>query len=447
MAIGGNGRAGQVYSGTGGRRHRTDRGWRVWWVTATDAVSLTGGIVEILGQLNAPESVTQLVREGAATAPERAWEAINGQQLARQRWLLVFDNADNPAVLAATGETSPADGTGWLRPGPAGMVIVTTRNKDPRAWGNQVQMRELGPLDDATAARVLSDLAPGIGDPTGRSARELGHRLGGLPLALHLAGNYLGSPFARWNSFTAYLEALDSDALPGALAELDDPGAQARVTVARTWELSLSALAADGIPQARSLLFLLSCYAANTPIPVGLLRPELLGEILIQDRQDLASTVVNLKSEGQRLRDAGLRGLAVVGLINAARGISGPGYRAVTVHPVVADVNRGRLLTTACSDLPLTSEIAVRLLRGACQELDIRRPADWPEWRRLVPHASALLGWLVSYLDADVLANLVTVSALAAGALWRAGSSAAAERLARSSVTGAGRLGSDHAAT
>jgi hypothetical protein len=229
-------------------------------------------MLEVLSQLTlgAPESVIRLVREGAAIAPERAWEVLNGEHSAGQRWLLVFDNADNPAVLAATGGTSPADGTGWLRPGTTGMVLVTIRNMDSRAWGRVAQIRELGPLDDAAAAQLLKDLAPGIHDPGGQHARELGHRLGGLPLALHLAGTYLASPFARWHSFANYLEALDSEALPAALAELDDPRAQARVTVARTWELSLEAIATDGCPQARSLLFLLSCYAANAVIPIGL---------------------------------------------------------------------------------------------------------------------------------------------------------------------------------
>ena len=44
------------------------RGWRVWWVTATDTASLAGGMLEILFQLGAPETVTGPVREGAPAA-------------------------------------------------------------------------------------------------------------------------------------------------------------------------------------------------------------------------------------------------------------------------------------------------------------------------------------------------------------------------------------------
>ena len=212
-------------------------GWRVWWVTATDAASLTGGMLEVLQQLGAPEAVTRPVREGARTAAERAWEFLNSAHEVGRRWLLIFDNADTPAVLAAHSSTCPADHAGWLRPDPAGMILVTSRVKDPHARGPGVALRELQPLDDATAARVLADLAPGIADPGSEQARELGRRLGGLPLALHLAGSHLASLFARWDTFAAYRDAIDSTALPAALAELDDPRARARANLA--WMIEL----------------------------------------------------------------------------------------------------------------------------------------------------------------------------------------------------------------
>ena len=93
------------------------QGWRVWWVTALNSMSITGGMVEILHQLGAPLSVTQAVSEGAPTASARAWQFLNGSHSAGRHWLLIFDNADDPAVLAA-GSSNPADYTGWLRPDP-----------------------------------------------------------------------------------------------------------------------------------------------------------------------------------------------------------------------------------------------------------------------------------------------------------------------------------------
>jgi hypothetical protein len=135
------------------------QGWRVWWVTATDPTSLGGGMLEVLCQLDAPDSVTRPVLEGAPAAAERAWDFLNSAHAAGRRWLLVFDNADTPAGLAAPGTARPGDYTGWLRPDPAGMVIVTTRIRDPGVWGAGVAFRELRPLDEMTAARVLGDLS------------------------------------------------------------------------------------------------------------------------------------------------------------------------------------------------------------------------------------------------------------------------------------------------
>ena len=85
------------------------RKWSVWWVNATDAGSINGGILEVLRQLDAPESVVQPIREGVPTAADRVWEFLNGRHAARRRWLLIFDNADTPAALAAPGTASPAD--------------------------------------------------------------------------------------------------------------------------------------------------------------------------------------------------------------------------------------------------------------------------------------------------------------------------------------------------
>jgi tetratricopeptide (TPR) repeat protein len=417
-------------------------GWQVWWVTATDTASLTGGLLEILAQLNAPASVTRLLQENAPTAPDRVWEVLSGTRAERKRWLLVLDDADTPAVLAAAGKSDPADGTGWLRSGLPGMVIVTTRRRDPRIWGPRVLLRELEPLNDEHAADVLGDLAPRVHGDARKPAIDLGHRLGGLPLALHLAGNYLASPFARWDSFSGYLQALESDGLAGVLGDLDSPSAQARVTITRTWELSLDALAADGRPQARRLLFLLSCYAPVSPIPVALLAPHLLGDILRLSELT--------RSHGpdwhQRLCDAGLTGLSAVGLINATATLGRAQDRAVAVHPVVADVNRNRLLTTASDELPAISKIAVGLIRAACQNLDTRNPANWLAWRSFVPHTSALLDWLSPHLPEDSLTDLVVAASMSARALWRSGSLAAAEKLARGSLDAAGRLGNDHPA-
>jgi tetratricopeptide (TPR) repeat protein len=420
------------------------RGWRVWWVTAANAAALTGGMLEVLHQLGAPETVTLPVREGAPAAADRVWEFLNGPHPAGRRWLLVLDNADNPAVLAASGAASPADHTGWLRPEPAGMVIVTSRHKDLRSWGPRIMLRQLAALDEGSAAEILADLAPAISDPDGQQARDLARRLGGLPLALHLAGSYLASPFARWRTFADYRRALDSVELPAALSDLDETSAaDARTTIQRTWDLSLDALDAVGRLEARPVLLLLSCYAPATPVPAALLQPQPLVGLLAAGRQASGTVGNGLESElAGRLR-VSLRDLAVVGLIDAAR----DGDQVIVVHPVIADVNRARLQTTARPLLPGISEAAVRQVQAATSGLDHERPADWAVWRRLVPHILAVVEWLSPHLSTDALAALLTIASNASLALIRSGNPAAAEKLARSEVAVSSNLGNDHPAS
>lgn len=421
-------------------------GWRVWWVTATDVTSLSGGMLEVLHQLSAPESVTRPVREGAPTAAARFWEFLNGANPGGGRWLLVFDNADAPAVLAAPGSVSPADGTGWLRAHPSGLVVVTTRTRDQRIWGSWVAMRELRPLDDTAAARVLADLAPGIRDPAGEQARALAQRLGGLPLALHLAGAYLASPFARWDTFGDYHHALDGAELPVAMGDIDDLAGQARAAIRRTWDLSLEALAADGLPEARPVLFILSCYAPAAPIPVVLLQADRLGHLLDQAGQNRADAAGSLTTETERRLRSALRGLATVGLIDTTDGNGRTSMQAVTVHPVVVDANRSQLLATADQDLQAIGNVAVSLMQAACGELDPALPADWPAWRLLVPHMMAMLEWLSPHLEANSLAILLDISIRAASALRGSGNFSTSEKLSRASVSAGDRLGPHHPA-
>jgi CRP-like cAMP-binding protein/tetratricopeptide (TPR) repeat protein len=438
FVIAGMGGLGKSTVGLAAARMARERGYRVWWVRASDSALLTSGMLEVLRELGAPESVTAPVREGARTAPARAWEFLNRDHRAGRRWLLVFDGADNPAVLAGADADAPADGTGWLRADPAGMVIVTTRVRDPQVWGTRVTLRELKPLDDEAGAEVLRDLAPEVADPGGHQARELSRRLGGLPLALHLAGAYLGSPFTRWSTFAGYRQALDGVELPAALMDIEEQGADLHSTVQRTWDLSLDALAAEGRPQARPLLLVLSCFAPATPIPAWLLQLPPLAELLAGPAQ--AGQDNGAERRGLR---AGLQGLSRTGLIDISATGSPAGVYAVTVHPVVADANRVRLAASADAERGAVQETVVALFEAATAGLDPARPGDWPTWRRLRAHMNAAIDRLADDLDPSTLARLLTVSAVGTEALLGAGRLAAAGKLAQASVAAAAFLPDD----
>ena len=421
-----------------------DRGCRVWWVGAADTALLTSGMLEVLRELRAPESVTAPVREGARIAPARVWEFLNGEHVAGRRWLLVFDGADNPAVLAGADSATPADGTGWLRADPAGMVIVTTRNADPLVWGTGVTLRELKPLDDDAGVQVLRDLAPDVTDRGGREARELSRRLRGLPLALRLAGAYLGSPFARCSSFADHHRELDGFELPATPSETDGPAADLRSTVQRSVDLSLAALASQERPQARPLLLVLSCLAPAIPIPAWLLHVAPLVS-LAAGRAGPSAADRCADPDAERLRGVheGLQSLSCTGLIEVSDSGGPAGLNAVTVHPVVADASRSWLSTLAAIDRAATQRAVTELLEAAAARLEAARPGDWPAWRLLLPHASAAIERLSADLDGTVLARLLTVGAVGTEALLSCRRVAAAERLAQACVAAAAFLSRD----
>ncbi|MEO3860506.1 tetratricopeptide repeat protein [Acrocarpospora sp. B8E8] len=387
------------------------RGRSVWWVNVADSVSLRGGIVEILRRLDAPESLLREVSDAEPTAADRFWLFLAERPAGSRKALLVFDNADVPAVLAADGRSTPADGAGWVRGGGDVFTLVTTRVGDPQVWGRGVRVVPLKVLDDVAAAAVLRGAAPDIPDPDGREAMEFARRLGGLPLALHLAEVHLTSPFARWRTFADYRRALDSG--QAGVAELPAARSDARATVSRTWELSLDALADQGVERAREMLYLLACFAPTTPIPMALL--------------------------GSAVTESSLRALAELALIEAVP-VPG-GLPDLALHPVVADTCRARM--TEDTSIP---ELAVGLVSDAAGALDVERPADWPQWERLIPHVEALLVWAAPHLGEPALLRLSDAAGSAVYSLWLIGNKegAGGAEMARVRLAAVSRLGNRH---
>ncbi|RAY14255.1 hypothetical protein DPM19_14850 [Actinomadura craniellae] len=396
---------------------RAGRRRRVWWVSAADPAGLAAGMVTVARQLGAPPADLEAIALGAADAPDRLWPLLDR---ARRGWLLVLDNADVPEVLAAArpGGTGPGDGTGWIRPTRRGLILVTSRHTEPRDWGRYARTLPVEPLDEAEGAQVLRDLAPEAGDEA--TARALARRLGGLPLALHLAGTYLDSDIARLPTYAAYLRALDGGAGAGPL-----PAAEP--TIMRTWEISLDDLARCGIPQARALLRLLSCYAPAVPVPLDLLdSPEVVRTLLAGDADSADRSV-----------ERGLRGLKRLALIETRA----PG--SVVVHPVISDVNRAHL-DTADPDPAPVRRAAAGLLVAALAGSRFDDPGDWPRYRALGPHLRALLDTVAARLDRECLAELVRAVVVTARALDRSGAAGAGEGLCRAALDRAAELGDDH---
>ncbi|MEU6025244.1 tetratricopeptide repeat protein [Micromonospora sp. NPDC047134] len=364
------------------------RSWdrQVWWVSAADPAGFFEGLTTVMSDLGGSTTDLESIANGAADGPDRLWRLL---ERSPRSWLLVIDNADDPWILAAAD--SPAgvqDGRSWVRASQRGLVVVTSRETDPRMWVG-ARLFAVGQLDEVDAAQVLRDLAPQAGNES--EALALARRIGGLPLALHLAGTYLGSGLAQSHTFAAYHRAL---------------GSRQGTMVARTAEISLDGLARQGIPQARTLLRLASCYAPEQ-IPTRMLSMSGLKEAL--------------------------DGLTGVGLIRSDSA-------AITLHPVVTATHRDRL------EGPEVWRTAVAHLVGALGELSHSQPECWPEYRLLSQHLLALLDTAAEHGDHEHLARLADATAGVARAFNHSGAFRAAGMLCRIALDRCVALGEEHPA-
>ncbi|GHA78957.1 ATP/GTP-binding protein [Streptomyces termitum] len=385
-------------------RHAVDHAGRIgFWVNASDPSSLRAGMLAVAADRGASDAELTGARSGLRPAADLVWHHLDASD---RPWLLVLDNADTPAVLR--------DG-GWLRTSPTGTAVVTTRQAAAHWWPGAELLR-FGVLPRADAALVLQDLAPHAGST--EEAAEVADRLGCLPLALTLAGGFLAHQIIDpWN-LTEYRQGLDGAAGHHPVELIDrgaETGADSRHLLSRTWQLSLDALTAQGLPEATALLRLLACWAGD-PLPLGLLAGAGLGTALHPSRVESA-----------------LRGLLDHSLAELVPGQ----VRCLRVHGIVLDSvaratpaeQREHLVTTAAG------------LLGALLPEVPERGAQPPAVLLLAPHVTALLRRAVTWgVAPEIVGEVVDRVVRLVVAVHRSGDFAAALALAREALDIAGRV-------
>ncbi|WP_435241736.1 tetratricopeptide repeat protein [Streptomyces cucumeris] len=335
------------------------------WVNASERISLRAGMLAVAGDRGATTGELAAAAGGQRAAADLVWHYLDHSA---QRWLLVLDNADDPTVLEEGG---------WLRTSPLGTVLVTTRHATSPLWRGTGSVRHpVGVLPEADAAQVLCDLAPDAG--TVEEAQKVARRLGCLPLALTLAGSHLSHQLLESWSMDEYDRKLSEDS-----TALVDQGAagtgsgQSRHLVGRTWQLSLDALAGQGLPEATTLLRLLSCWAAD-PVPLSLLMPVARGEM------DFGHLSPPLAADRVEPALRGLLDHSLIGMVEA------DGRRLLQAH--------GVLLDSVAAGIPdaerePVAQVASHLLEAALPPEDDVSAEARAELRLLAPHVSRLLRW------------------------------------------------------
>ncbi|MFK0045977.1 aKG-HExxH-type peptide beta-hydroxylase [Streptomyces sp. NPDC090741] len=381
--------------------HRlADASTQVWWVPEASEAG-DGSLYSALRSVAFAAGAQPADFIGAHPA-QVLWERLDALSTP---WLLVLDNIDDPAVLSVR-PTPTARGTGWLRKParPWGSVLITSRESRGTRWGSGwVGMVGVDVLSPEDGAQVLCDLAPEAGttpEAREREAQELAVHLGGLPLALDLAGSYLAraldstlpSPSVP-DTFVGYRRSLDAR-LGDMAADPDidlEPHERTRRALVSTWELSLDLLHRQGIALARPLLRLL-CTFGPAPLPyLELLDSEILAQSPLFDDPDHPRLLAALD---------GLAGLRLI-TVEVVRGtVDTPGdavRRRLTIHPMVRAA--GRAHPEFAELTPHLLGLITALLLQVTGPLQPASPPDWPMWQALAPHCGAGLPLLSDCVD------------------------------------------------
>jgi len=294
----------------------------VWWISSEQTASVLSSLAQLADRLGLPTT------EDRQQTARTVLDALAGTELS---WLLVYDNADDPATL---DQYVPSTG---------GHVVVTTRNQE---WANLGQAIEVDVFERSESIELLQRRSQGEGgSPRIQTAQAdvLAEKLGDLPLALEQAVAWY---LATSMPINEYIELLDSH-----IKDLLSEGKPANypLTVAAFVTLAVDQLRETA--PAAAQLFELFAYLGGEPVAVSLLRKGSFAEVAEPLRTMLASSIPTNRT----VRDLNRYGLAKVDAL-----------QRVQVHRLVQLVLRDSL----------TPELARQSLRNTQLLLAKANPGD-----------------------------------------------------------------------
>jgi tetratricopeptide (TPR) repeat protein len=305
----------------------------IWYVRADTPAGIAMDLAKLAGKLSPDGQEPNL--QGAARAAGRLLQA-------RDRWLLIFDDAP-----------SPKDISGSLPPGAKGNVLITSRGGD---WKPLAQAIPLGawPREDSLAFLQLHI-------PTTRYrsvADKLALALGDLPMALEQAVAYISQSGIPPEDYLKAYEAQWARTLTRGR-----PGDEYPPATALAWELSFGQLQANN-PAAADLLTLCA-FLGSEEIPL-----EMISDAVTQLPESLAAQAIDRPQLDLLVSLLGQYSLAQV---------SSEGLR---VHGLTARLARNRL---SAEDRTKWATAAMNIASRAFP-FDSQDPTFWPRCAEALPH-------------------------------------------------------------
>src|SRR6516162_187699 len=304
-----------------------------WWINAEQ-----GGLIG--------DQVAALGLALGCVQPEAGTEAVRVAVLAelrhRGRWLLVFDNAEDPADVAP-----------WL-PGGGGHVLITSRQ---RGWEEVAAPVEVDVLARAESVGILQARVPGL---AGAEAGALAAALGDLPLAIAQAAGFMADTGMRAGEFLVLLATRAGQLLAQAV-----PGSYPRSLAAAT---GLMADRLAGQDPAAAELASVCAFLAPEPIPESLFT----GAAGVLPRQ-LAARAGDPLAWRQTLAHVTAQSLARVD------------HRGLQMHRLTQAILRDRLTPARAA----AARECTEAILAASDPGDPPDPGTWTRWAQLMPHVLA----------------------------------------------------------
>jgi tetratricopeptide (TPR) repeat protein len=307
----------------------------VWWVAAEQPTQVRASLAELADRLHVPPGANLTETALAVKEALRRGDPY-------RRWLLIFDNAEDPEEL----EQYIPQGTGH--------VLVTSRNQD---WAKRYDHIEVDVFRREESVTLLTRRCPTLGLPEADSVAEA---LGDLPLAIEQAGAWLASTGA---SVSEYLTLVNTE-ITRLLSE-NRPATYPN-SAAATWLVSIDALRTRS-PAAAQLLELCAFFAPE-PIPVALFYDETVVKLLAQHQP---------KARGSLLLAPLIREISRFALARVDQS-----QNVIVVHRLVQAVVRDQMSV----DEQHATRHNVHMTLAAANPHDTDVQDNWDRYGELLPH-------------------------------------------------------------